>query len=112
MGSFSLSFFSLFFLLLYTLRLLSICVERVLLLTVSRNCWTEFAKIKFLIFILFSRIDIPIRLYMQRMIVWLIGREIPIIKFVFYTRGPMVPAGRHPFLMCLVGLPQVFTLLR
>ena len=67
---------------------------------------------KTLIFIIFSRIDIPVSFYMQRMIAWLIGREIPIIKCVFYTRGPMVPAGRHPFLMCHVGLPQVFILLR
>ena len=62
--------------------------------------------------ILFSRIDIPIRFYMQRMIAWLIGREIPIINCVFYMHGLMVPAGRHPFSMFHVGLPQAFILFR
>ena len=67
---------------------------------------------KSLIFIIFSRIDIPIRFYMQRMIASLIGREIFIIDCVFYMHGLMVPAGLHPLLMFHDGLPQAFILSR
>ena len=67
---------------------------------------------KSLIFILFSRIDIPIRFSMQRMIASLIGREVPIINCVFYMHGLKVPAGRHLFSMFHSGLSQAFILLR